>query len=96
MTEINVSNKFLDGLKNKINTHIAIADNSFDNEDALNTVLEKLQVETGIYANLVTIYNNSKTQEITEEIINSMKNIDANTINNAINQFRSFSGNINN
>ena len=96
MAEINVSNKFLDGLKNKINNHIAIADNSFDNEEALNTVLEKLRVETGIYANLVTIYNNSKTQEITEEIINSMKNIDANTINNAINQFRSFTGNINN
>ena len=90
MTEINISDKFLDNLKNKINEHVAIADNSFDDEKKLTKVLEKLQVETTIYANLVTIYTNSKTQEITDEIINSMKNVDADTINNAISQFSNF------
>ena len=90
MIEINVSDKFLDNLKNKINEHVAIADNSFDDEKKLNNALEKLQVETAIYANLVTIYTNAKTQEITDEIINSVKNIDADTINNAINQFSNF------
>lgn len=90
MTEISVSDKFLDFLKNRINEHIDIADNSFDNEEKLTKILEKLQVETDIYANLVTIYTNSKTQEITDEIINSVKNIDADTINNAISQFSNF------
>ena len=90
MIEINVSDKFLDNLKNKINEHVAIADNSFDDEKKLNNALEKLQVETAIYANLVTIYTNAKTQEITDEIINSMKNVNADTINNAINQFSNF------
>lgn len=90
MTEINVSDKFLENLKDKINKHIAIADNSFDNDEKLNKILEKLQVETAIYANLVTIYTNSKTQEITDEIINSVKNIDADTINKTINQFSNF------
>ena len=37
-----------------------------------------------------TIYTNSKTQEATDEIINSVKNIDADTINNVINQFSNF------
>ena len=90
MTEINVSDKFLDNLKNKINEHVSIADSSFDDEKKLTKVLEKLQVETTIYANLVTIYTNSKTQEITNEIIDSMKNVDADTINNAISQFSNF------
>ena len=90
MSEINVSDKFLENLKNKINEHVAIVDNSFDDEEKLNNVLEKLQVETAIYANLVTIYTNAKTQEITDEIINSVKNIDADTINNTINQFSNF------
>ena len=90
MTEISVSDKFLENLKNKINEHIAIADNSFDDDEKLAKVLEKLQIETAIYANLVTTYTNSKTQEITDEIINSVKNIDADTINNAINQFSNF------
>ena len=90
MSEINVSDKFLENLKNKINEHVAIVDNSFDDEEKLNNALEKLQVETAIYANLVTIYTNAKTQEITDEIINSVKNIDADTINNAINQFSNF------
>ena len=90
MSEINVSDKFLENLKNKINEHVAIVDNSFDDEEKLNNVLEKLQVETAIYANLVTIYTNAKTQEITDEIINSMKNVDADTINNAISQFSNF------
>ena len=93
MTEINVSDKFLENLKDKINKHIAIADNSFDNDEKLNKILEKLQVETAIYANLVTIYTNSKTQEITDEIINSVKNIDAYTINNVISQFSNFANN---
>ena len=90
MSEINVSDKFLENLKNKINEHVAIVDNSFDDEEKLNNVLEKLQVETAIYANLVTIYTNAKTQEITDEIINSVKNIDDDTINKTINQFSNF------
>ena len=90
MSELNISDKFLENLKNKINEHIAIADNSFDDEKKLTNVLEKLQVETAIYANLVTIYTNSKTQEITDEIINSVKNIDADTINKTISQFSNF------
>ena len=90
MSEINVSDKFLENLKNKINEHVAIVDNSFDDEEKLNNVLEKLQVETAIYANLVTIYTNAKTQEITDEIINSVKNIDADTINKTMNQFSNF------
>ena len=90
MSEINVSDKFLENLKNKINEHVAIVDNSFDDEEKLNNVLEKLQVETAIYANLVTIYTNTKTQEITDEIINSVKNIDADTINKTMNQFSNF------
>ena len=90
MSELNISDKFLDFLKNRINEHIDIVDNYSYNEEKLNKTLEKLQVETAIYANLVTIYTNAKTQEITDEIINSVKNIDANTINNAINQFSNF------
>ena len=90
MTEINISDKFLDNLKNKINEHVAIVNNYSYNEEKLNKALEKLQVETTIYANLVTIYTNSKTQEITDEIINSIKNVDADTINNAISQFSNF------
>ena len=89
MSELNISDKFLENLKNKINKHVAIVDNSFD-EEKLNNVLEKLQVETAIYANLVTIYTNAKAQEITDEIINSVKNIDADTINKTINQFSNF------
>lgn len=90
MSELNISDKFLDFLKNKINEHVAMVDNYSYNEEKLNKTLEKLQVETAIYANLVTIYTNAKTQEITDEIINSMKNIDADTINNAISQFSNF------
>ena len=90
MSELNISDKFLESLKNKINEHVAIADNSFNDDEKLNNVLENLQVETTIYANLVTIYTNAKTQEITDEIIDSMKNVDADTINNAINQFSNF------
>ena len=90
MSELSISDKFLDFLKNKINEHAAMVDNYSYNEEKLNKTLEKLQVETAIYANLVTIYTNAKTQEITDEIINSVKNIDANTINNAINQFSNF------
>lgn len=90
MSEINVSDKFLENLKTKINEHVAIADNYFDDDEKLTKVLEKLQVETAIYANLVTIYTNAKTQEITDEIINGVKNIDADTINNVINQFSNF------
>ena len=82
--------EILDFIKNKINEHVAIVDNSFDDEKKLIKVLEKLQVETAIYANLVTIYTNAKTQEITDEIINSVKNIDADTINKTINQFSNF------
>ena len=81
MSELNISDKFLENLKNKINEHVAIADNYFDDDEKLTKVLEKLQAETAIYANLVTIYTNAKTQEITDEIINSVKNIDADTIN---------------
>ena len=90
MSELNISDKFLDFLKNKINEHMAMVDNYSYNEEKLNKTLEKLQVETAIYANIVTIYTNAKTQEITDEIINSVKNIDADTINNAINQFSNF------
>ena len=90
MSELNISDKFLDFLKNKINEHMSMVDNYSYNEEKLNKTLEKLQVETAIYANLVTIYTNAKTQEITDEIINSVKNIDADTINNAINQFSNF------
>ena len=90
MSELNISDKFLDFLKNRINEHIDIVDNYSYNEEKINNVLEKLQIETAIYANLVTIYTNTKTQEITDEIINSVKNIDADTINNAINQFSNF------
>ena len=90
MSELNISDKFLENLKNKINEHIAVADNFFNDEEKLTKVLEKLQVETAVYANLVTIYTNAKTQEATDEIINSVKNIDADTINNVINQFSNF------
>ena len=90
MSELNISDKFLDFLKNKINEHVAMVDNYSYNEEKLNKTLEKLQVETAIYANLVTIYTNAKTQEATDEIINSVKNIDADTINNAISQFNNF------
>ena len=90
MSELNISDKFLDFLKNRINEHVDIVNNYSYNEEKLNKALEKLQVETTIYANLVTIYTNSKTQEITDEIINSMKNVDADTINNAISQFSNF------
>ena len=90
MSELNISDKFLGFLKNKISEHVAIADNSFNDEEKLTKVLEKLQVETAIYANLVTIYTNAKTQEATDEIINSVKNIDADTINNVISQFNNF------
>lgn len=90
MSELNISDKFLDFLKNRINEHVDIVNNYSYNEEKLNKALEKLQVETTIYANLVTIYTNSKTQEITDEIINSMKNVDADTINKAISQFSNF------
>ena len=90
MSELNISDKFLENLKNKINEHVAMADNSFNDEEKLTKVLEKLQVETAIYANLVTIYTNAKTQEVTDEIINSVKNIDADTINKTISQFSNF------
>lgn len=90
MSELNISDKFLDNLKNKINEHVAIANNSFDNEKRLYEILEKLQVETTIYANLVTIYTNAKTQEISDEIINSVKNIDADTLNKTLGQFGNF------
>lgn len=90
MSELNISDKFLDFLKNRINEHVDIADSSFDDEKKLTKVLEKLQVETTLYANLVTIYTNAKTQEATDEIINSVKNIDAETINKTINLFSNF------
>lgn len=90
MSELKVSDKFLDFLKNRINHNMYIVDNYYYNEEQLNKALENLQVETTIYANLVTIYTNSKTQEITDEIIDSMKNVDADTINKAINQFSNF------
>ena len=90
MSELNISDKFLDFLKNRINEHVDIVNNYSYNEEKINNVLEKLQIETAIYANLVTIYTNTKTQEITDEIINSVKNIDADTINNAINKFSNF------
>ncbi len=90
MSELNISDKFLDFLKNRINEHVDIVNNYSYDEEKLNNALEKLQVETAIYANLATIYTNSKTQEATDEIINSVKNIDADTINNVINQFSNF------
>lgn len=90
MSELNISDKFLDFLKNRINEHVDIVNNYSYNEEKLNNALEKLQVETAIYANLATIYTNAKTQEITDEIISSVKNIDADTINNAISKFSSF------
>ena len=90
MSELNISDKFLDFLKNRINEHIDIVNNYSYNEEKLNKALEKLQVETAIYTNLVTIYTNAKTQEATDEIINSVKNIDADTINNVISQFSNF------
>lgn len=90
MSELNVSDKFLDFLKNRINEHVDIVNNYSYNEEKLNKALEKLQVETAIYANLVTIYTNAKTQEATDEIINSVKNIDAETINKTINLFSNF------
>ena len=90
MSELNISDKFLENLKNKINEHVAMADNSFNDEEKLTKVLEKLQVETAIYANLVTIYTNAKTQEATDEIINSVNNIDADTINKIMSQFSNF------
>lgn len=90
MSELNILDKFLDFLKNRINEHVDIVNNYSYNEEKLNNALEKLQVETAIYANLATIYTNAKTQEITDEIISSVKNIDADTINNAISKFSSF------
>ena len=90
MSELNISDKFLENLKNKINEHVAMADNSFNDEEKLTKVLEKLQVETAIYANIVAIYTNAKTQEATDEIINSVNNIDADTINKMISQFSNF------
>ena len=90
MSELNISDKFLENLKNKINEHVAMADNSFNDEEKLTKVLEKLQIETAIYANLVTIYTNAKTQEATDEIINSVNNIDADTINKIMSQFSNF------
>ena len=90
MSELNISDKFLDFLKNRINEHIDIVDNYSYNEEKLNKALEKLQVETSIYANLVTIYTNAKTQEATDEIINSVNNIDADTINKIMSQFSNF------
>ena len=90
MSELNISDKFLENLKNKINEHVAMADNSFNDDEKLTKVLEKLQVETAIYANLVAIYTNAKTQEATDEIINSVDNIDADTINKMISQFSNF------
>lgn len=90
MSELNISDKFLDFLKNRINEHVDIVNNYSYNEEKLNKALEKLQVETTIYANLVTIYTNAKTQEATDEIINSVKNIDAETINKTINLFSNF------
>ena len=90
MSELNISDKFLENLKNKINEHVAMADNSFNDDEKLTKVLEKLQVETAIYANLVAIYTNAKTQEATDEIINSVNNIDADTINKMISQFSNF------
>ena len=90
MSELNISDKFLENLKNKINEHVAMADNSFNDEEKLTKVLEKLQVETAIYASIVTIYTNAKTQEATDEIINSVNNIDADTINKIMSQFSNF------
>ena len=93
MSELNISDKFLDFLKNRINEHVDIINNYSYNEEKLNKALEKLQVETAIYANLVAIYTNAKTQEATDEIINSVNNIDADTINKMISQFSNFADN---
>ena len=90
MNELNISDKFLENLKNKINEHVDIVNNYSYNEEKLNKALEKLQVETTIYANLVAIYTNAKTQEATDEIINSVNNIDADTINKIMSQFSNF------
>lgn len=90
MSELNISDKFLDFLKNRISEHVDIVNNYSYNEEKLNKALEKLQVETTIYANLIAIYTNAKTQEATDEIINSVKNIDADTINKTISQFSNF------
>ena len=90
MSELNISDKFLENLKNKINEHVAMADNSFNDEEKLTKVLEKIQVETAIYASIVTIYTNAKTQEATDEIINSVNNIDADTINKIMSKFSNF------
>ena len=90
MSELKVSDKFLDFLKNRINRNMYIVDNYSYNEEKRNKALENLQIETTIYANLVTIYTNLKTQEITDEIIDSVKNIDADTINKTISQFSNF------
>ena len=90
MSELNISDKFLDFLKNRINEHVDIVNNYSYNEEKLNNVLEKLQVETAIYANLVAIYTNAKTQEATDEIINSVNNIDSDTMNKIISQFSNF------
>ena len=90
MSELNISDKFLDFLKNRINEHVDIINNYSYNEEKLNNALEKLQVETAIYANLVAIYTNAKTQEATDEIINSVNNIDADTINKIMSQFSNF------
>ena len=90
MSELNISDKFLENLKNKINEHVVMADNSFNDEEKLTKVLEKIQVETAIYASIVTIYTNAKTQEATDEIINSVNNIDADTINKIMSQFSNF------
>ena len=90
MSELTISDRFLDFIKNKINEHVAMADNSFNDEEKLTKVLEKIQVETAIYASIVTIYTNAKTQEATDEIINSFNNIDADTINKIMSQFSNF------
>ena len=90
MSELNISDKFLDFLKNRINEHIDIVDNYSYNEEKLTKVLEKIRVETAIYASIVTIYTNAKTQEATDEIINSVNNIDADTINKIMSQFSNF------
>ena len=90
MSELTISDKFLDFLKNRINEHVDIVNNYSYNEEKLNKALEKLQVETAIYANLVTIYTNAKAQEITDQIINSVKNIDPDTMNKTISQFSNF------
>ena len=44
MSELNISDKFLDFLKNRINEHIGIVNNYSYNEEKINNVLEKLQI----------------------------------------------------